>query len=247
MDKELRDRQVDRFILNEMEPEERAAFCRQLEEEPRLREEVSLRMMLVEAEVMAAERKAREAMEGTPALAKANRHSLGIGIACVVAILIAAVFFGASPRYTPQEVYEAHYSIPPIERARGGNGLTGTSQLFNEKIILLYDRFAYREIANAYKENQGERWIGELPVSTLLYIGVSLLEQGDATMAISLLSSCEGSDYQEEIQWVLLGGYLQEGQKAKALQIAREIGEEKGLYAVQAGRIEKDLKEKKWF
>ena len=248
MDKELREKQIDRFIQNEMEPDERTAFCSQMEADVRLREEVSLRLLLVEAEVRAAEKKAREAMEGIPTtVRRASRRNSWMRSACVATILVAAVFFGFSPRYTLYNVYETHYSIPSIERSRGGNGLMGSSRAFNEKVIFLYDLENYGEIVDIYKENRNEKWIDVLPVSTLLYIGVSLLEQKEAEEALSLLASHGEADYKEEVRWLLLAGYLQAGKRAEALRTAREIREEKGLYAGKAGEIEKALKEKKWF
>ena len=46
-----RDEQIDRFISNEMEPEEHKAFCRELETNEELRKQVKLRGQIGRAHV----------------------------------------------------------------------------------------------------------------------------------------------------------------------------------------------------
>ena len=50
-----RDKQIDRFINNEMPPEERAVFIRELETDGELQQQVKLRGLLAEAEIREAE------------------------------------------------------------------------------------------------------------------------------------------------------------------------------------------------
>lgn len=52
-----RDKQIDRFINNEMAPEERAIFIRELETDGELQQQVKLRGLLAEAEIREAEKK----------------------------------------------------------------------------------------------------------------------------------------------------------------------------------------------
>ena len=62
-----RDEQIDRFISNEMEPEEHKAFCRELETNEELRKQVKLRGLLAEAEIREAEKQAFRALAAHPA------------------------------------------------------------------------------------------------------------------------------------------------------------------------------------
>ena len=63
MDKEQMEIRADRFINNEMEPGERYAFCREMEQDKALKEYVAYRKLLIEGELIAAEQEARKAME----------------------------------------------------------------------------------------------------------------------------------------------------------------------------------------
>ena len=59
-----RDKQIDRFINNEMPPEERAVFIRELETDGELQQQVKLRGLLAEAEIREAEKEALRTLTG---------------------------------------------------------------------------------------------------------------------------------------------------------------------------------------
>lgn len=59
-----RDKQIDRFINNEMAPEERAIFIRELETDGELQKQVKLRGLLAEAEIREAEKEAFRTLTG---------------------------------------------------------------------------------------------------------------------------------------------------------------------------------------
>lgn len=114
-----RDNQIDRFVCNEMSPEERAAFCLQLQADEELQRQVKLRGLLAEAVTQEMEKEAFRAMKA----GYSKRHLIIIrNCAAVAAVLLGLLFFiGNSHRYSPQELFRVHYVEPVIEPSRGGN------------------------------------------------------------------------------------------------------------------------------
>lgn len=57
MDKQQLEQQIDQFINNEMSPAERLDFSQKLETDNKLKQQVKLRMLLIEGELIRAEKK----------------------------------------------------------------------------------------------------------------------------------------------------------------------------------------------
>ena len=231
-----RDNQIDRFVCNEMSPEERAAFCLQLQADKELQKQVKLRGLLAEAVTQEMEKEAFRAMKagyskdmrreckeceeirkeckGCKELtdgqkARSKRHLIIMrNCAAVAAVLLGLLFFiGNSHRYSPQELFRAHYVEPVIGPSRGGN-----------------------EVASALRDAS------------------CCLKQGRTQETIALITpQILESIYGEEAGWLLLCAYLQAGERAKAKETALSIRRENGLYAAEAAAILKQLEEKRWF
>lgn len=244
MDRQEIEQQIDRFIGNEMSPSEQEDFCRKTELEPELKEQVKLRMILVEGELIRAEEKARKAMEAN------HTHSAlrpWLIAACLAGLLFGLTFYiGNSYQYTTQEIYQSCYVIPPVERARG-NGLSEETASCNQKIISNYEQENYKEIVELYQQENISQFTKELPASTLLYISIAFVEQKQAPTAIPLLLPLCTSAYKEEAEWLLLCCYLQINDRAQALQYATKLQQDNSTYARRAASVERLLKEKKWF
>lgn len=122
-----RDNQIDRFICNEMSPEERAAFCQQLQVDEELQKQVKLRGLLAEAVTKDMEKEAFRAIKagcGKEMRREHNKRHLIImrNCAAIAAVLLGLLFFvGNSHRYSPQDLFRTHYVEPVIEPSRGGN------------------------------------------------------------------------------------------------------------------------------
>lgn len=114
-----RNEQIDRFINNEMEPEERKAFSRELTTDEELKKQVKLRGLLAEAEIREAEKKALRALTAKPQ----KRHKRWIwSSAAAAAVVLGILFFvGNSHRYAPTDIFRTYYAEPVIEPSRGGN------------------------------------------------------------------------------------------------------------------------------
>lgn len=238
---------IDRFVNNEMSPDERSEFCRKMENDSELREQVVLRTLLVEAELTAAEKEVRLVLEPAMSSFGHKKRYRYIAAACVVILIIGGGLIGNSQQYTSSEIYETHYSIPAIERARGEGGLTEELAIFNREVTALYEQKNYAGVVKLYSEDQQEKKVSSLPISTLLYISVALLEQNEAPEAVLLLGPLVNSVYQEEAEWLLLCSYLQISEREKAVKLAEKIRTGKGIYSEKADQIEHALKQKRWF
>ena len=113
-----RDKQIDRFINNEMPPEERAVFIRELETDGELQQQVKLRGLLAEAEIREAEKEALRTLTGNSRRKRLRRLWSGAAAAIVLGVLF---FVGNSHRYAPADIFRTYYVEPVIEPSRGGN------------------------------------------------------------------------------------------------------------------------------
>lgn len=142
-----RNEQIDRFITNEMEPKERQEFCRELEVNRELKEEVALRALLIEAATIEAEKEALQAIKKKPA--RTGNKPLRMWGSVIAAAIIVSVLFliGNGYRYTPAEVFIQCYEAPLIEPSRGMGETTrqlheviaSLEQNNGEKAIMLLD------------------------------------------------------------------------------------------------------------
>lgn len=82
MNKQQIEQQIDRFINNEMSLFEQEEFRRMLETDSHLKEQVKLRMILIEGELIRAEQKARLAIEASKHI---HPHSW-VAVACILCI-----------------------------------------------------------------------------------------------------------------------------------------------------------------
>lgn len=246
MEKEIEER-IDRFVENEMSLAERDSFCREMETDKKLKEQVVLRKLLVEAELVKAEKRAREAMENTRTATSLKRRYTAI----IAAALLIGVLFGVGNghRYTPNEVYRTCYAEPMIESSRSGNGLSGTDAQTSHQIIRHYQQKEYRKVIALFDEHWSNRNFDQLPVASLLYVTVSFLNCNRAAEAIPILSTPQllASEYAEEVEWLLLCAYLQENEREKAETIAHRIVDGGGQYVDKATKIMTKLEEKRWF
>lgn len=120
----FRDKQIDRFINNEMPPEERTTFCRELETNGELQRQVKLRALLAEAEIREAE---KEALRTLTAKHRKRNKRWAWGSVAAAAMLLGILFFaGNSYRYAPVDIFRTYYTEPVIEPSRGGTGETAT-------------------------------------------------------------------------------------------------------------------------
>lgn len=238
------DEQIDRFINNEMSQEERTAFCNELDNDTSLREEVMLRMALTEAELTHAEGNARRALQ-----ASSDRKKYKVGRVIFAAAMIAGLIFlfGNTYKYTPRDLYTAYYQTPVIERLRGGNTLNEEDVIINKDIIDFFNQKEYEKVLSLYIGKWRHKSIPDLPVVTLLYVSISFLETDRAPEAISTLLQIASDEYEDEINHLLLYGYLKENKRDKAEGIIEKLLLNPGAYTKEAKEIEAKLKERRWF
>ncbi|NDV80513.1 hypothetical protein [Bacteroides sp. 51] len=241
------DQDIDDFILDQMGVEEHLAFCENLENDEELREKVALRQLIVEAERHLAEKEVRKIMEQKP------QERLGVKRLRVASIIIAAALIGVvfmigySPKYSAQDIFREYYSIPMIERPRGGTALSMEDAVINNQIITHFENKEYKQVAAMYQEQWQEQLPTNVSSATLLYIAVSYIESDLPKQAIPVLSRVNDTDYTEEAKWLLLCAYLGVGDKEQAGSIAGEMAGNSLHYKEMAKEIQTKLKQRVWF
>lgn len=246
MDRTISEQQIDRFVQNEMTPDEREQFVLSMRNDKELKEQVAIRYLLLEGTLMKNEEKARMALTNT-VHADSRKRIRWVAAACIILLLGTVGWFGNQPLHNPQELYPIYHSIPVIERARGGHDLAKKYAVVNARLAEWYEQGKYKDIVDWYNRNRQENTIDALPDYTSLFIAISLLEQEKAGDATTILLRTESTDYREETEWLLLCCYLKTNQREEAEELANKIQTEKGIFANAAGQIKTDLKKKRWF
>lgn len=241
------DQDIDNFILDLMETEEHLAFCEELEKDEELREKVILRQLIVDAERSLIEKEARAILEQKPQKGMGSKR-FRIAAMAIAAALIGVVFIiGYGPKYSPQEIYQDYYSIPMIERSRGGTGLSMEDAVVNNQIITHFESQEYGQVIALYQEQWGSQLPKSVSATTMLYIAVSYLESNLPEQAVPVLRQVTDAEYKEEAQWLLLCAYLGAGDREQARLIADEMAENSLYYKEKAKEIQNRLKQRVWF
>lgn len=163
MNKQQIEQQIDRFINNEMSLYEQKEFRRMLETDSHLKEQVKLRMILIEGELIRAEQKARLAIEASKHI---HPHSW-VAVACILCIFAGiGLYVGSLHRYSPEEIYQTYYEVPIIERTRG-EGISEKIAECNQKIITAYEQQQYETVTELYREKELSTKIDSFPVNKL--------------------------------------------------------------------------------
>lgn len=142
-----RNEQIDRFIANEMEPAERREFCAEIEADRELKDEVTLRALLIEAATLEAEKEALQAIKRQSARTNSIPLKTWSSLLVAAAMISALFLIGNGYRYTPAEVFTQYYEAPLIESSRGAGEparqlqevIACLEQHNGEKAIMLLD------------------------------------------------------------------------------------------------------------
>ncbi len=165
---------------------------------------------------------------------------IGYSVAAAVLFLSLLTIKSLTTTYSGGNIYDKYYE--PLEA--NTYRLRGSSQNGQEKLqegIDLYISKDYAKAETAFgqieniKENQSE---------ILLYSGLSKMQQGNYSGAISLFEDLLTKQdlFVPEIQWYLGLCYLKTGDNLKALPLMESLAQTEGLYKTKAHLILKDLR-----
>lgn len=171
MDRTISEQQIDRFVQNEMTPDEREQFVLSMRNDKELKEQVAIRYLLLEGTLMKNEEKARMALTNT-VHADSRKRIRWVAAACIILLLGTVGWFGNQPLHNPQELYPIYHSIPVIERARGGHDLAEKYAVVNARLAEWYEQGKYKDIVDWYNRYRQEKTIDALPdYISLIYTG----------------------------------------------------------------------------
>lgn len=235
-----RDNQIDRFVCNEMSPEERAAFCLQLQADEELQKQVKLRGLLAEAVTQEMEEEAFRAMKAGYSkdmrrdCKETHKKSKEMSKECK----------GCKESTDGQKVRSKRHLIIMRNCAAIAAVLLGLLFFIGNS-----HRYSPQELFRVhYVEPAIEPSRGGNEVASALRDASCCLKQGRTQETIARITpQILESIYGEEAEWLLLCAYLQAGERAKAKETALSICRENGLYAAEAAAILKQLEEKRWF
>lgn len=246
MDRYIIDEQIDRFVRDEMLPEEKKEFLEKVNADKELRKTVLLRKLIVEAQLRKSEAEFKQELQVS---AKQGKKQLVFWITTAVAVAAIVVFIviGNMFRYQPEELYREYYSKPIVQYSRGGEGLSLEQISWNREIDSLYNMSKYEEVVAVYEANRALLESKQFSGSSGINIGLSMMELNKNNEAILLLKQLLSTEYEEEAEWLLFHLYLKAGQRKEARVMGERIVKEKGYYSAVVGEVLNKLNERVWF
>lgn len=256
---------IDRYVLEEMDDSESAAFESRLAVDIALNRETELTRTIVSAIGMIGGLDALEAMKSVPKetirrwIAPPqqnilhNRSKLYLRIATAAAALLLLFFYiGSRPRFSAEQLFAQYYHVQQYETwpARGGYDLTPEerdwmrqAETYYRKAdfsgaLAFYDRlFAQREDPNT------------LPEEAHFYSAICRLETGNLQGAMEALEQIIAEDtsvFGDDALWNLAFVYLKEGKRKKAKDCFEQLIATDSDYAAQASAIMEKMKKRKF-
>lgn len=145
--------------------------------------------------------------------------AIGVGVALLLAL--AAYFVDKANKATPADLYAQYYEVYPSPSVARGNVDINTMWVEG---IEFYENGEYlKAVVNwesIIEENDGEG-----NYLTYFYIGMALLENGNAADAIPYLQKVliSDNDYRQQAEWYLVMAYLKTGEGGLAILQLQQI------------------------
>ena len=193
---------IERYLREQMSPEESQAFLNDLRNDKELREEAQMMALLIK-EIKEEQDRQDEAVAQEIAAAKRRAKTVRLVRWVVSAAAIFAIIFGANlwySSYKMDKVFDAYYKPYDATKARGGD----------DKAIKL-------ELAELYNKVGTESDVAPVIIRLqTIYDGI-------------LANSNEYADYrydENDIAWYLALAYIKDHQKDKAKDLLKRLAEQ---------------------
>lgn len=253
--------EIERYLLNEMTPEEAQEFSKQIDSDPKLKEEVELVALIIgatrkvgqksdmadielmrqaslsEIEELIAHKGIAVETKKTPILSKRTALWSLSGIA---AIFLAVIIININKQNNNNinQLYSSYYQPLPLTGevgpTRGGTELSNADDQLIKDGLDLYNQKKYTEALTKFNQvSEGRQG------SVAVFSAISLLETGKAKQAVRQLETAisdygEGWENYQDAQWYLALAYLKNKQTKNAKKLLNTIVLGDKYYAKQA-------------
>lgn len=256
--------QIERYLFNEMTPEEEQEFLSRIESDPHLKEEVEMTALIIGATSKVGK---KEDLADIQVLLQANLSEVQelteqkkrkpilktmTWIASSVAVILMAVLFINynkqnnninhlySSYYQPYEA-DARFSLDR-DKLRGSFVITKEDSTLLMKGMILYENQKYSEALN-YFNQISKRYDSN---QYILHKSICLLEIGEAEKAVQVLEAAINENskrwkYYQDAEWYLALAYIKTKRIKEAKSLLHKIGTDNVIYAKKAIDILRDL------
>lgn len=256
--------QIERYLLNEMTPEEEQKFSSRIEGDPQLKEEVEMTALIIGATREVGKKQdladiqvllqasLSEVQELTEQKKRKPILKTMTWIASSAAVILMAVLFinyNNQNNKTNQlysfyyQPYEAGVSFSlDRDKLRGGFVITKEDSTLIMKGMTLYENQQYSEALN-YFNQISKRYDSN---QYILHKSICLLEIGEAEKAVQVLEVAMDENskrwkYYQDAEWYLALAYIKTKRIKEAKILLHKIGTDNFIYAKKAIDILKDL------
>lgn len=243
--------EIERYLADELSPDERAAFSRRLDAEPSLREQLEkhrLAHRLLEERALdkLVRRVARQRAAQQPAVSPSEARSAArrwlLPLSVAASLLLIGLWLGyqgLARRYAPTALAEAYFSPYPAGTYRGGPA----------------EAHAFARGLRAYEQGAYERartWLGQLTPDSAryteaqLYLGICWLADSESSRALEALAHVRQQQdvrFSPAAQWYQGLALVQQGDWEQAMAALRQMADQPAHpYQPQAFALLKDVR-----
>ena len=258
---------IERYLLNEMTSEDAQGFLKQIENDPKLEEEVEMVALIIGATRQVGQkndmtdielmrqaslseieeltgRKGTTAADNTEKTPILSIRTAIWALSGIAAIFLAILFVNHNKQSNNLNQLYADFYKPLAEEvgaSRGSNDISETDNLLLIDGLNLYSHGKYAEALTKFNQ------ISEASQrSVSVFSAISLLETDKAKQAVQQLETAisdygEGWEYYQDAQWYLALAYLKNKQEEGAEKILKFIVTSDRYYAKQASELLKQL------
>ncbi|MCD7972365.1 MAG: hypothetical protein LUG18_06820 [Candidatus Azobacteroides sp.] len=257
---------IDRYLQDEMTPEEKKGFEERLEHDPVLKKELLMTRHIKtvferkgEQEMLKNAGNLSEEELKTMMINIENQHMktnkripLIIMLAAIAAVAFVIVYIGGQPRYGADQLFNEFYTTQPYETVpyRGGTPMDEEKDKLLVEASALYEQGEYAKALEIFDKITADMNLEDTPEEVIFYSAISMLEENklpEAIERLSYLEAADNSDFQQDAAWSLALAYLKDNQRSEAKTTLEYIVTGNGYYSEEAKDLLKKLDEKKWF
>ncbi len=223
----------DRYLLDQMEGEEKAQFLEKLGANDRLSKEFETYQLIFQGINYSAARELKEKLVAREEkLATKANYSFFWKIAAAIGLIAVAAFFVIRllPGEGYQELYLTYYEpYPNIV-----NPLDRSATVANDDVYRFYERGQYQQTVDYFQQWDASKFTD----TTYFYLGQAYMALGKPGLALDEFKEVEVSSiFFEPSQWYIALVYLQQNKKNQLEQQLRKIIGKSGSYKKRAQEL----------
>lgn len=257
---------IDRFLRDQLSPEERSEFESLLEKDKTFKEELNIMSHIKislekRAEAQTLEKilsiSSKQEFEniisktGNPHRQKPRKMSIYVAATAVACLIFIFIYTGMQPKYSTSSLFKEYYTDLPYENipTRGGNSLSDEQNELCSIANQLYREKKYAEASTQYNKAINGLEYSQIPENILFYSSMCLIETKQYDKVVNSFEYLfdNGVYYPDQAGWYLALVYIEEGKREEAKFVLQKLIDDNTEYKEQSAELLNKLNKKHIF